>query len=112
MLMPFLEKRGGVARWVAWSCRGWTVDVASDFLRLWREAQIDKEKRGSKTAKEREDFDQKWWTEFKVAAYWMPVAVHYSFYPEGIPGMNTGLVGLFGLMAGLNSFQTQWAATA
>ncbi|KIW63640.1 hypothetical protein PV04_08625 [Phialophora macrospora] len=108
--VTFLEKRGGVAKWVAWSCRAWTVGVASDFLRLWREAQLNKEKRQS--AKEQEDFDRKWWTEFMVAAYWMPVAVHYSLFPAGIPGMNNGLVGFFGLMAGLNNFKSQWAATA
>ena len=107
-----IEKRGGVAKWVAWSCRAWTVGVASDFLRLWREAGIEKEKRGTKTTKEKEDFDRKWWNEFMVATYWMPVAIHYSLYPSGIPGMNTGLVGFFGMMAGLNNFRNQWAATA
>ncbi len=107
-----LEKRGGVAKFVAWSCRAWTVGVASDFLRLWREAEINKEKRNSLSTKEREDFDRKWWNEFMVAAYWMPVAVHYSLFPAGIPGMNTGLVGFLGMMAGLNNFRNQWAATA
>jgi len=107
-----LEKRGGVAKWVAWSCRAWTVGVASDFLRLWREAEIEKEKRASKTTQEKEDFDRKWWNEFMVAAYWMPVAVHYSMFPGGIPGMNSGIVGFLGMMAGLNNFRTQWAATA
>jgi len=110
--MNVIEKRGGAAKWVAWSCRAWTVGVASDFLRLWREAELDKEKRGSKSTKEQEDFDRKWWNEFMVAAYWMPVAVHYSMFPAGIPGMNTGLVGFFGMMAGLNNFRNQWAATA
>ncbi|ETI20728.1 hypothetical protein G647_07070 [Cladophialophora carrionii CBS 160.54] len=110
--LTVVEKRGGVAKWVAWSCRAWTVGVASDFLRLWREAEINKEKRQSQSAQEQEDFDRKWWNEFMVAAYWMPVAIHYSLYPAGIPGMNTGLVGFFGLMAGLNNFRNQWAATA
>ena len=108
----FVEARGGVAKWVAWSCRAWTVGVASDFLRLWREAELDKDKRWNKSTQEREEFDNKWWREFMVAAYWMPVAIHFSLFPEGIPGMNTGLVGFFGLMAGLNNFRNQWAATA
>jgi hypothetical protein len=110
--LSVIEKRGGVAKWVAWSCRAWLVGVASDFLRLWREAELEKENRGSKTAAEKESFDRKWWNEFLVAAYWMPVAVHYSLYPEGLGFMNTGLVGFFGLMAGLNNFRSQWAATA
>lgn len=108
----FLEKRGGVAKFVAWSCRAWTVGVASDFLRLWREAEINKEKRNTLSTKEREDLDRKWWNEFMVAAYWMPVAIHYSLFPAGIPGMNTGLVGFLGMMAGLNNFRNQWDATA
>ncbi|KIX08369.1 uncharacterized protein Z518_03025 [Rhinocladiella mackenziei CBS 650.93] len=108
--MSIIEKRGGIAKWVAWSCRAWLVGVASDFLRLWREAEIEKTK--TKTAKEKEDYDRKWWNEFMVAAYWMPVAIHYSLYPDGVKGMNTGLVGFFGLMAGLNNFRSQWASTA
>ena len=107
-----VEKRGGAAKWVAWSCRAWLVGVASDFLRLWRESVIESEKAGSKSAKEKEDFNRKWWNEFMTAVYWMPVAVHYSLYPTGVPGMNTGIVGLCGMMAGLNNFRNQWAATA
>merc|ERR1712230_310151 len=100
-----------INKWVAWSCRAWLVGVATDFLRLWREAQIEK---GSppRSAQEKESFERKWWNEFMVATYWLPVAVHYSLYPVGIKGFNTGLVGFFGLMAGLNNFMTQWAATA
>ncbi|KAL2438345.1 hypothetical protein ABEF95_007328 [Exophiala dermatitidis] len=107
-----VAKRGGINKWVAWSCRAWLVGVAADFLRLLREAQLDKSKRAAKSTQEREDFDRKWWNEFMVAAYWIPVAIHYSNYPEGIRYMNTGLVGFFGLMAGLNNFRNQWAATA
>ncbi|EXJ78545.1 hypothetical protein A1O1_08946 [Capronia coronata CBS 617.96] len=107
-----VTKRGGVNKWVAWSSRAWLVGVALDFLRLQREAQLDKSKRTTKSVQEEEDFDRAWWNEFMVAASWMPVAVHYSLYPEGIRGMNTGLVGFFGLMAGLNNFRSQWAATA
>ncbi|KAK5264839.1 hypothetical protein LTR99_009045 [Exophiala xenobiotica] len=113
--MTLIEKRGGINTWVRWSCRAWLVGVASDYLRLWREAQIEKESTtasSNKTAREKEDFDRKWWNEFMVATYWLPVAVHYSLYPEGIKGFNTGLVGFFGLMAGLNNFRNQWAATA
>jgi len=110
--LSIVEKRGGVAKWVAWSCRAWLVGVSSDFIRLWREAELEKANGASKTAQEKEAFNRKWWNEFMVAAYWMPVAVHYSLYPEGLKGMNTGMVGFLGLMAGLNNFRNQWAATA
>ncbi|KIV93907.1 hypothetical protein PV10_05082 [Exophiala mesophila] len=107
--VSIMEKRGGVAKWVAWSCRAWLVGVASDFLRLWREAEIEKSK--TKTQQEKEDFDRKWWNEFLTAAYWLPVALEYSNYPAGV-GLNQGAIGFLGLMAGLNNFRNAWAATA
>ncbi|EXJ84374.1 hypothetical protein A1O3_05041 [Capronia epimyces CBS 606.96] len=107
-----VAKRGGINKWVAWSCRAWLVGVAADFLRLWREAQLDQPKRLTKSVREREEYDRKWWNEFRVAAYWLPLAIHYSLYPGGIKGMNNGLVGVLGVLAGLNNFRSQWAATA
>ncbi|OQU94850.1 hypothetical protein CLAIMM_01141 [Cladophialophora immunda] len=80
-----VEKRGGIAKWIAWSCRAWCVGVVSDFLRLWREAEIEKKNGAKKTAQEQADFNRKWWNEFMVTACWFPVAVHSSFYPTGIP---------------------------
>lgn len=106
-----LEKRGGVAKWVAWSCRAWLVGVSSDFLRLWREAELEKSRAATRSAKEKEEFDRKWWNEFMTAAYWLPVAVQYSNYPEGV-GLNTGVIGFLGMMAGLTNFRNAWAATA
>jgi hypothetical protein len=79
---------------------------------LWREAEIHKGKKHAMSLQEEEDWERKWWNEFMVAAYWMPVAIHYSLFPAGIPGMNTGIVGFLGLMAGLNNTRNQWAATA
>jgi hypothetical protein len=104
-------QRAPAAKWVAWSCRAWLVGVAADFPRLWRESQIAKSQASTKTAQEKEEFDRKWWNEFMVAAYWLPVAVEYSNYPEGV-GLNTGVIGLLGMMAGLNNFRNAWAATA
>lgn len=109
--VSFIEKRGGVAKWVAWSCRAWLVGVASDFLRLWREAELEKSRASTRSAKEKEEYDRKWWNEFMTAAYWIPVALQYSNYPDGI-GLSTGAVGFLGLMAGLTNFRNAWAATA
>ncbi|KIW21332.1 hypothetical protein PV08_01912 [Exophiala spinifera] len=110
--MSVVEKRGGMDRWVAWSCRAWLLGVACDYLRLLRESQLEGSDKTAATSQEKEAFSRKWWAEFMVATYWMPVAVHYSLYPTGIKGFNTGIVGLCGLMAGLKNFKTQWAATA
>ncbi|KAJ9644984.1 hypothetical protein H2204_001446 [Knufia peltigerae] len=110
--MSVIEKRGGISKWVAWSCRAWLVGVACDYLRLLRESQLEAANKQALTAQQKEAWDRKWWNEFMVATYWMPVAVHYSLYPTGIKGFNSGIVGLCGLMAGLNNFRNQWAATA
>ncbi|KIX98594.1 uncharacterized protein Z520_05895 [Fonsecaea multimorphosa CBS 102226] len=107
-----IERRGGIARWIAWSCRAWCVGVVSEFLRLWREAEIEKRQHVKKTAQEQQDFNRRWWNQFMITACWFPVAVHSSFYPKGIPGMNAGITSLLSLIASLNSFRNQWRATA
>jgi hypothetical protein len=106
-----IDKRGGVAKWVTWSCRAWCVGLLSNFLRLWREAEI--EKIGTKTAEEHEAFRRKWWTDFMVSACWLPVAVHTSrFHPDGIRGMNAGTISFLSLVAVSENFMNQWRATA
>lgn len=106
-----VEKRGGLTIWIAWSCRAWCVGILCDFLRLWRVAVIEKSSR-SKTAQEQEDLDRTWWNHLKVAALWLPVAVHASYYPEGVRSMNAGTVAFLSLLAGWNNFENHWRATA
>lgn len=55
------------------------------------------------------DIDSKWWSQLFVAASWWPMALHYSL--EGGIGLNLGMVGALGFMAGAESFRAQWAAT-
>lgn len=106
-----VDKRGGVAKWVTWSCRAWCVGVLISFLRLWREAEI--ENIGTKTAEDHEAFRRRWWNEFMVSACWLPVAVHASrFHPDGIRGMNAGTISFLSLVAVSKNLRTQWRATA
>jgi len=110
----FIAKRGGTMKWVVWSCRGWFVGVAADFVRLWREAVLIKEKRArgeGGSQEEQEAIDRKWWDDFISAAFWLPLAIHYSL-EGGLKGMNTGIVGFCGTMAGLSGLRSAWAATA
>lgn len=53
--------------------------------------------------------DKKWWSQLFVASSWLPMAVHYSV--EGGIGLNLGIVGLLGVMAGAETFRAQWEAT-
>lgn len=116
----WLDKRGGSARWWMWSNRAWLAGVSCDFLRLFREALIER-KRRSVLSQDREEkmetevekqqsFDKIWWSELFVASCWFPLCLHYSLQ-NGLKGVNDGVVGLLGLMAGAQSFLAQWAKT-
>ena len=109
-----VAKRGGVMKWVTWSCRAWFLGINCDLLRLWREAALARERRQNGetvSAKEQEAMDKKWWNDLFVAVSWYPMALHYS-KEGGLAGMNQGLVGLSGFLAGLGNFRAAWAATA
>ena len=107
-----VDNTGGIAKWIAWSCRAWAIAIASDFLRLWREVRIVKHESGTKTADEEENFKNRWWKEFMASAFWLPVAVHSSFYPKGSRYMNAGTVALLSLLAASNNCRNQWQAAA
>jgi hypothetical protein len=107
-----VNRNGGLARWIAWSCRAWTVAVASDILRLWREAQNAQAEITGWTADEEQALRRKWWREFIVSTLWLPVADHSSFYPEGIACMNAGRVALASLLASSSHLKNQWEAAA
>ena len=113
VLQPNLVARGGGAPTVMkWACRSWLVGVSTDFFRLWRDAQLMRERKAKGervTAEEEDQFDAKWWADLQTCSAWLPVAVHYSV-EGGLTGMNQGIVGFCGLMAGLNNFRAAWKA--
>jgi hypothetical protein len=114
---------GGVsntAKIYLWSYRAWLVGVSCDFFRLGREAQLSAAKRTGKSTSEKsladvkEDVqaqDAKWWNDLIVPIAWLPVALHFS-KEGGIPGMNLGIMGAGGLVAGLGRTRGLWAQTA
>jgi len=108
-----LNKFGGAMKLLMYSCRPWLIAIVCDFLRLAREAQLANESKqtGEKqsTAQEEEKINEKWYSDLFVSMSWFPMAVHYSV-PQGI-GLNTGLVGLSGVLAGSGNLQKMWAAT-
>ncbi len=116
----WMEKRGGNAKWWLWSSRAWLIGISCDFLRLFREAVIEREKRGllrrmrkgemEAEIEQQQETDRMWWSEFFVASCWLPVCLHYSL-ENGLKGVNGGVVGLLGFMAGAQSFMTHWAET-
>jgi hypothetical protein len=114
VLSPTVVARlGGPANAMKWACRSWLVGVSTDYLRLWRDAQLMRERKvkGEKviSAEEEDEFDRKWWIDLQTCSSWLPMALHYSL-EGGLPGMNSGLVGVCGLLAGINNTRAAWRA--
>ena len=102
-----------------WAYRAWMAGVVCDFVRLLREAQIERSSRAQRTTsstsvstrEQDESVDAKWWSQLIVPMAWLPVAVHYSV-EGGLPGFNLGLMGASGGLAGLGRTADLWASTA
>lgn len=114
------NKSGNTARIYIWSYRAWFAGVLCDFVRLAREAQLEKQRRASRvgsekggvsTLEEDQKADAKWWSEAVVPAAWFPMALHCAL-EGGLPGFNLGVMGLSGGIAGLGKFSALWQATA
>lgn len=101
-----------------WAYRAWLGGILCDFVRLGREAQLEKMKRSQRSSsttdvsvKEDEKSDQEWWAQAIVPISWLPMAVQFS-KESGLPGWNLGLMGLCGLSAGLSKTTDLWSSTA
>jgi hypothetical protein len=111
------------ARLYLWAYRAWLSGVSCDFIRLAREAQLEKRRRAKRqqmldegrrvAVYEDEDrkLDAKWWQDLMIASAWFPMAVHFSSSSGGIPGWNLGWMGLCGLVAGSSRARGLWRAT-
>lgn len=107
-------KSGGTtAKMYLWAYRMWFGGVLCDFVRLAREAQLEREKRDSKSVstQEAKEVDAKWWSDLIVPTSWTPVAMQFST-EGGLPWFNLGIMGACGAMAGLSRTASLWAATA
>lgn len=117
------EKHGGKAAAIYLaSYRAWFLGFCCDFIRLFREAQLERNKRDARSsveksygsvAKEDAKKDAQWWSEFIVPLAWFPVGWHFAAWNEtGFPGFNLGLMGAAGAIAGLGKTKALWDATA
>lgn len=109
---------GKTAKIYLWAYRAWMGGVLCDFVRLFREAQLEREKRAQRsgitdvnTREEDEKTDAKWWSALIVPTAWIPVATQFSV-EGGIPGFNLGIMGACGAIAGLGRTAELWNATA
>jgi len=100
--------------------RAWFLGFCCDFIRLFREAQLQRAKReqpghnsDAAVRKQDEEIDQKWWAELIVPIAWFPVGFQFAQWREGgFPGFNLGLMGAAGAIAGLSKTKALWEATA
>jgi len=98
--------------------RFWLAGVSCDFLRLAREAQLERKKRAARGsaaaafAEEDARVDRRWWIDLVIAGAWFPMALHYSSSSGGLPGWNVGWMGVCGLVAGGERIRGLWKATA
>nr|OQO29452.1 hypothetical protein B0A51_02759 [Rachicladosporium sp. CCFEE 5018] len=109
------NQSGTTARIYTWSYRAWLAGVLCDFVRLGREAQLERIKRSSSevSTTEQEKTDAKWWSELIVPFAWLPVALQFAGVKEGgLPGFNLGIMGACGAMAGLSKTTALWESTA
>ncbi|EMC92119.1 hypothetical protein BAUCODRAFT_78596 [Baudoinia panamericana UAMH 10762] len=111
---------GKTAKIYLWSYRAWMGGVLCDFVRLFREAQLERVKRSQRaqsqggsevSVKEDEEVDRKWYAQMVVPLSWLPVAAQFSL-ESGIPGFNLGIMGACGALAGLGRTADLWASTA
>lgn len=102
-----------------WSYRAWLGGVLCDFVRLFRTAQLERQKRAQRnvttdfaTREHDEAVDQAWWKELVVPMSWTPMALHFALGEGGLPGWNLGMMGACGAFAGMGKISEMWAKTA
>lgn len=102
--------------------RAWFLGFCCDFVRLLREAQLERNKREQRTPQEKslgsvrkedEKTDAQWWSQLIIPVAWFPVGFQFAQWNEsGFPGFNLGLMGACGAIAGLGKTKALWDVTA
>lgn len=102
--------------------RAWLMGFSCDFIRLLREAQLERNKRAQRTSAQKYDLstrdqdsktDAKWYSELIIPFAWFPMGWHFAALNEGgFPGFNLGVMGLSGLVASWSKAVALWESTA
>ncbi|KAL9105770.1 MAG: hypothetical protein Q9227_009118 [Pyrenula ochraceoflavens] len=110
-----LRTHSGTGRLWLTACRAWALGVGLEFVKLAREAVLHKRERESgvyKTTREEEEkWEKGWWRAVFKAGCWFPLASHYSVV-GGIRGVNRGVVGVLGGLAGMGAMADAWERAA
>lgn len=117
------RKHGGKAASIYLTAyRAWLLGFSCDFVRLLREAQLERNKRSQRSSTESQSlstrdqdskFDSKWYADLLVPLAWFPVGFQFSALNEGgFPGFSLGLMGICGVVAGSSKMTALWNSTA
>ena len=111
--------------WV-WSNRFWLLGVSLGIVGMWREAWVEKERRGGGEAgvekreglaegkdgkEESVEKDRMWWRKLLVEGYWSLAILPGCVEGGIISGLDDGAMGAFGLLAGWDDLKGRWDAT-
>lgn len=95
-----------------WSSRGWAVHIVLDLVRLWKTAQMTKQKRKNEAYSAAwDEEDAAWWKKFITDSAWAPIALNYSLNPSYMFLNEIGL-GLSGVIASGVSVRELWNKSA
>ena len=104
-----------VAKWYIWSARLWACHILLEFVRLAREATLERAQEPASTEDSKEAKSEKvkkvakWWRDIYVSAAWMPLTIHWSM-AEGFA--SEGFVAALGLVPGVLGLREAWRASA
>lgn len=120
-LAKFSKDGGKTAGVYLVAYKAWCLGIACDFVKLAREAQLQRQKKARRSDAEIKDIDNyiadkefnaKWWNDVIIPAAWFPMGYHFAQFNEGgFPGFNLGVMGVCGVVAGWANFKRLWDST-
>ncbi|PGG98780.1 hypothetical protein GX51_06640 [Blastomyces parvus] len=119
-----VERWGSVGKWYVWSTRAWLGHVLLEFVRVWREYVLARDRRrrrrrgggGGDREKIGEDEGEGemqvrgWKKSIVNSLAWLPLCVHWSF-EDGV-GVPDKMVGVLSMTASAWGVYDMWNATA
>ncbi|OAX82167.1 hypothetical protein ACJ72_03488 [Emergomyces africanus] len=122
-----VERWGSVGKWYVWSTRAWLGHVLLEFVRVWREYVLSRERKrrakggdvdmekGREGGKEDDDVARRaevrgWKKSIVNSLAWLPLCIHWSF-EDGV-GVPDRLVGVLSMTAGAWGMHDMWNSTA
>lgn len=116
----FVDRYGGIDKWYLWSTRMWFGHIILQFVKLWRQHVLRKEKeeeKGTDAQVDKEAADnarrreiRAWKKSLVSNVLWAPLCLHWSLEKGlGIPGSVTSSVSF---LAGAWDLCDSWNVTA